>query len=71
MIKLESQIIVTRYNRFFSHSMFQIWDLWRKERALDIVDSSVGYSYEVRKVMRCIHVGHLCMQEYAPDRPTM
>ncbi|XP_022873534.1 putative cysteine-rich receptor-like protein kinase 35 [Olea europaea var. sylvestris] len=25
----------------------RIWELWRAERALDIVDSSVGYSYEV------------------------
>ncbi|CAA2956510.1 G-type lectin S-receptor-like serine threonine-kinase At1g11410 [Olea europaea subsp. europaea] len=70
------EIIYGRKNSsYIQHStanlIGHIWDLWRKERALDIVDSSVGYSYEVRKVMRCIHVGHLCMQEYAPDRPTM
>lgn len=51
--------------------MFQVWDLWREEKALDLVDSSLDNSYDANKVLRCIHVGLLCLQEYAPDRPTM
>ncbi|KAL2495211.1 putative cysteine-rich receptor-like protein kinase 31 [Forsythia ovata] len=48
-----------------------VWDLWREERALDIVDSSLDNSYDVNKILRCIHVGLLCVQECAPDRPIM
>ncbi|KAL2495237.1 G-type lectin S-receptor-like serine/threonine-protein kinase [Forsythia ovata] len=49
-----------------------VWDLWKEDRALDIVDSSLDNSYEeANKVLRCIHVGLLCVQEYAPHRPTM
>ncbi|KAL2475491.1 S-locus lectin protein kinase family protein [Abeliophyllum distichum] len=52
-------------------AVYKVWGLWREERALDIVDSSLDISYEVNKVLRCIHVGLLCVQEFAPDRPTM
>ncbi|KAL2455060.1 S-locus lectin protein kinase family protein [Forsythia ovata] len=48
-----------------------VWNLWREERALDIVDSSLENSYDVNKILRCIHVGLLCVQECAPDRPIM
>ncbi|CAI9756568.1 unnamed protein product [Fraxinus pennsylvanica] len=48
-----------------------VWDSWREERALDVVDSSLENSYEANKILRCMHVGLLCVQEYAPDRPTM
>ncbi|KAL2455065.1 G-type lectin S-receptor-like serine/threonine-protein kinase [Forsythia ovata] len=49
-----------------------VWDLWKEDRALDVVDSSLNNSYEeANKVLRCIHVGLLCVQEYAPHRPTM
>ncbi|CAA3012858.1 G-type lectin S-receptor-like serine threonine-kinase RKS1 [Olea europaea subsp. europaea] len=48
-----------------------VWDLWREEKALDLVDSSLDNSYDANKVLRCVHVGLLCLQEYAPDWPTM
>lgn len=48
-----------------------VWDFWREERALDVVDSLLENSYEANKILRCIHVGLLCVQENAHDRPTM
>ncbi|KAF8409427.1 hypothetical protein HHK36_005503 [Tetracentron sinense] len=47
------------------------WDLWNEDRALDIVDSSIVKSCAAHEVLRCIHVGLLCVQENAQDRPTM
>ncbi|XP_041025379.1 G-type lectin S-receptor-like serine/threonine-protein kinase At1g11410 [Juglans microcarpa x Juglans regia] len=49
------------------------WDLWKEEKALDIVDSSLGddASYPAYEVLRCIQIGLLCVQEQAADRPTM
>ncbi|GMY34786.1 G-type lectin S-receptor-like serine/threonine-protein kinase RKS1 [Fagus crenata] len=48
-----------------------VWELWREDRALDIVDSSIKQSYVSNEVMRCIQVGLLCVQEEVVDRPTM
>lgn len=48
-----------------------MWKLWKEERVLEIVDSSVGGSYPLQEAWRCIQIGLLCVQENAVDRPTM
>ncbi|PKI72923.1 hypothetical protein CRG98_006623 [Punica granatum] len=48
-----------------------VWELWKKGSSLDIVDPSMGNMYPDCKVLRCIHIGLLCVQEFAMDRPTM
>ncbi|KAK6917407.1 PAN/Apple domain [Dillenia turbinata] len=47
------------------------WDLWKEERALEIVEPSLEESLPSNEVLCCIHVGLLCVQERAIDRPTM
>ncbi|KAF8409430.1 hypothetical protein HHK36_005506 [Tetracentron sinense] len=47
------------------------WDLWNEDRALDIVDFSMVDTCVAHEVLTCIHVGLLCVQESAKDRPTM
>ncbi|KAG9452817.1 hypothetical protein H6P81_005721 [Aristolochia fimbriata] len=46
------------------------WNLWNDGQALELVDSILGSSYSEPEVMRCIHVGLLCVQEFAADRPS-
>ncbi|CAH9081483.1 unnamed protein product [Cuscuta epithymum] len=48
-----------------------MWDLWREGTALDLVDPLLGKSYDGGQVLRCIHVGLLCVQAMQNDRPTM
>ncbi|KAI3743279.1 hypothetical protein L1987_60985 [Smallanthus sonchifolius] len=48
-----------------------VWNLWKQDKALTVVDSSLGDSFNAREVLLCIHVGILCVQELATDRPTM
>ncbi|XP_043806213.1 G-type lectin S-receptor-like serine/threonine-protein kinase RKS1 isoform X2 [Manihot esculenta] len=48
-----------------------IWQLWREERPLEIIDSSLKESYPTHEILRCIQIGLLCVQEDAMDRPTM
>nr|XP_043623859.1 G-type lectin S-receptor-like serine/threonine-protein kinase At1g11410 [Erigeron canadensis] len=48
-----------------------VWDLWKQESALKIVDRALGDSFDADEILRCIHVGILCLQEQASDRPTM
>ncbi|KAI3869009.1 hypothetical protein MKX03_002861, partial [Papaver bracteatum] len=48
------------------------WKLWNENMMQRLVDPSLlsEHKYEV-DIMRCIHVGLLCVQESAKDRPTM
>lgn len=48
-----------------------MWELWREERALEIVDSSLQELYHPQEVLKCIQIGLLCVQENAMDRPSM
>jgi len=49
----------------------QAWELWREYRSLELMDSTLVESYSELQILRCIHVGLLCVQEFATDRPTM
>ncbi|XP_042945397.1 cysteine-rich receptor-like protein kinase 26 [Carya illinoinensis] len=46
------------------------WRNWREGTALNIVDSTMS-SGSTSEMMRCIHIGLLCVQENVADRPTM
>lgn len=48
-----------------------IWDLWREDKAMEIVDQSLGESFSEFEFQRCIQIGLLCVQDYAVDRPSM
>ncbi|CAA7017729.1 unnamed protein product [Microthlaspi erraticum] len=48
-----------------------IWRLWNNESPLDLIDPTIKESYEKDEVIRCIHIGLLCVQESPADRPAM
>jgi hypothetical protein len=50
-----------------------VWDHWVRGTALEVVDPSLdcqGPETE-SEVVKCIHLGLLCVQENPADRPTM
>lgn len=47
------------------------WKQWRDGMPLELVDPMIRDSCSMEEVMRCIHLGLLCVQESADDRPTM
>ncbi|GKV19159.1 hypothetical protein SLEP1_g29453 [Rubroshorea leprosula] len=47
------------------------WKLWNEDTVLAMVDKLVCNPCHCREILRCIHVGLLCVQEMAKDRPTM
>ena len=52
--------------------MYQAWQLWNEGRGLELIDPTIlDESYPPSKVLRCIHVGLLCVQDQASNRPTM
>uniref|UniRef100_A0A1J3HJX8 Putative cysteine-rich receptor-like protein kinase 31 n=3 Tax=Noccaea caerulescens TaxID=107243 RepID=A0A1J3HJX8_NOCCA len=48
-----------------------VWRLWNNESPLDLIDPTIRESYEKDEVIRCIHIGLLCVQETPADRPEM
>ncbi|KOM36177.1 hypothetical protein LR48_Vigan02g232700 [Vigna angularis] len=46
------------------------WRRWSEGRARDIVDPALNNGSE-NEIMRCIHIGLLCVQDIAAARPTM
>ncbi|KAM1792162.1 hypothetical protein ACFX12_036048 [Malus domestica] len=47
------------------------WELWKKGAGLELTDTTLGNSFIKEQLLRCIHVGLLCVEENAADRPTM
>ncbi|KAI4365063.1 hypothetical protein MLD38_021083 [Melastoma candidum] len=46
------------------------WTNWREGRIQDIIDPAVRSGYSAN-IVRCIHIGLLCVQENMTNRPTM
>ncbi|XP_024158567.1 G-type lectin S-receptor-like serine/threonine-protein kinase RKS1 isoform X2 [Rosa chinensis] len=59
------------YDNPDSNLVGHVWDLWKEGRASEIIDTSLGESYPISEVLRCIQIALLCVQEYVDDRPTM
>lgn len=49
----------------------QAWKKWRDGKPLEFVDSRIKESCSSNEVLRCMHLGLLCVQENVNDRPTM
>ncbi|XP_031126368.1 G-type lectin S-receptor-like serine/threonine-protein kinase At1g11300 [Ipomoea triloba] len=71
------EIVSGRKNSAFYHDDFAIslvahaWRLWNLEKIEEVADPEV---YEMRfkmSIKRCVHVGLLCVQECANDRPNV
>ena len=51
--------------------LFQAWDLWIEGHAFQLVDNMMEDVFPASKVIKCIQVGLLCVQDQCEDRPTM
>ncbi|PIA58479.1 hypothetical protein AQUCO_00500428v1 [Aquilegia coerulea] len=49
----------------------QVWRHWEEGKALELIEPSLEDRYSRTEVMRCIHIGLLCVQEDMRMRPTM
>ncbi|XP_044495831.1 G-type lectin S-receptor-like serine/threonine-protein kinase B120 [Mangifera indica] len=55
----------------FSNLIGYAWTLWNEGRAIELVDPSIQDSCSQSQVLRCIHVGMLCVQDSTMHRPDM
>ncbi|KAG7621484.1 Gnk2-homologous domain [Arabidopsis suecica] len=71
------EIISGRKNNSFNETddaqdlVTHAWRLWRNGTALDLVDPFIADSCRKSEVVRCIHIGLLCVQEDPVKRPAM
>ncbi|XP_037408891.1 putative receptor-like protein kinase At4g00960 [Triticum dicoccoides] len=47
------------------------WQLWEQGKWIDLLNASLVPDTHLAKLMRCINIALLCVQENAVDRPTM
>ncbi|KFK22135.1 hypothetical protein AALP_AAs39757U000400 [Arabis alpina] len=47
------------------------WRLWSNGQPLELVDPAIVDNCQQNEVVRCVHIGLLCVQEDPVDRPTL
>nr|ALF95902.1 serine-threonine kinase STK6 [Cocos nucifera] len=71
------EIVTGRKNGGFSNSEYAedivnyVWERWVKGTILEILDPSLTNHCPRSEVLRCVHIGLLCVQENPSDRPNM
>ncbi|XP_010927624.1 G-type lectin S-receptor-like serine/threonine-protein kinase LECRK3 isoform X2 [Elaeis guineensis] len=71
------EILTGKKNRMVHQSGYSmnlighVWRLWAEGRCVELFDEVMGCSYPISKLLRCIQVGLLCVQEGSKDRPKM
>ncbi|KAI3495258.1 hypothetical protein L1887_37506 [Cichorium endivia] len=70
------EIISGKRNTEFIHHeqiypLGHAWKSWNEGRGIELMDEALVESIRLSECLRCIHVGLLCVQDLADDRPTM
>lgn len=47
----------------------QAWNSWNEKSIRPLIDPIIFQPQHEKEIMRCVHVGLLCVQEFAKDRP--
>nr|CAJ86027.1 B0808H03.4 [Oryza sativa] len=55
----------------FPNLLAYAWNLWKNDRAMDLMDSSISKSCSPTEVLLCIQIGLLCVQDNPNNRPLM
>nr|XP_043619431.1 G-type lectin S-receptor-like serine/threonine-protein kinase At1g61370 [Erigeron canadensis] len=65
--KRNSQLI----DREQVYPLAHAWKSWKEGREIELMDQTLTNTSCLSECLRCIHVGLLCVQDLAKDRPTM
>lgn len=57
------------YQEDFLSLLGYTWKLWNEKTIDSLIDPSISSPEFQEEILRCIHVGLLCVQEFARDRP--
>ncbi|KAI3466618.1 hypothetical protein Pfo_023281 [Paulownia fortunei] len=60
------------YNDEFSLGLLgYAWKLWNENNSVDLIDKRISSPTFQAEIMRCVHIGLLCVQEFPTNRPTI
>ncbi|KAK9946099.1 hypothetical protein M0R45_011576 [Rubus argutus] len=59
------------YENYGEDLVSSAWRYWREGTASNLIDSTLMPAVSSSEIMRCIHIGLLCLQQSVADRPTM
>lgn len=73
------EIVSGKKNGGFTHPdhdlnlLGHVWKLWNEDKAIEVMNGNMETPFPVpiSQVLRCIHVGLLCVQQRPEDRPAM
>ncbi|KAI9093244.1 hypothetical protein K1719_027258 [Acacia pycnantha] len=71
------EILCGKKNRGFyledsKHNLIgHAWILWKEGNVLELIDKNIEETCHVSKILRCIHVSLLCVQQHPENRPTI
>ncbi|XP_030945217.1 G-type lectin S-receptor-like serine/threonine-protein kinase At4g27290 [Quercus lobata] len=71
------EIISGKRNRGWFHPDHSLnlvehaWKLWKEGRPLELIDTCLEDSGIQSKIIRCLHISFLCLQQHHDDRPNM
>ncbi|XP_055960380.1 cysteine-rich receptor-like protein kinase 10 [Mercurialis annua] len=65
-----------RNNRFYLSEegeclLMFAWKLWHKGQGMELIDPSLAETSVATEVLKCVHIGLLCVQDEPAERPTM
>ncbi|XP_044334891.1 G-type lectin S-receptor-like serine/threonine-protein kinase B120 isoform X3 [Aegilops tauschii subsp. strangulata] len=66
-LKISSPQLIMNFPNLTTYA----WRLWEGGNAMELVDSTIAGSCPIHEVLRCIHVGLLCVQHHSDARPLM
>ncbi|KAF7011377.1 hypothetical protein CFC21_025694 [Triticum aestivum] len=66
-LKISSAHFMTDFTNLIAYA----WSLWKDGNARELVDSSIVENCPPHEVLRCIHLGLLCVQDNPNARPLM
>ncbi|GJV44329.1 hypothetical protein Tco_1428865 [Tanacetum coccineum] len=55
----------------FDYEQFQAYVLWKEGSAMEFIDPSLDDRSSAYKLIRCMHIGLLCVEEKWIHRPSM
>ena len=69
MLVLDVLVLMMQISILFS--CFQAWKLWNANNIMALIDPMRSEPCFEMEILRCIHVGLLCVQDFAEDRPNV
>ncbi|GAY52993.1 hypothetical protein CUMW_146120 [Citrus unshiu] len=69
------EIAVKRLSKISEQGLKELkneaWKLWNEGMPSQLIDPCIQGSFNLAEVIRCIHIGLLCVQQHPKDRPSM